>query len=98
MALFDEPSKEPLPQAEFEDVQRAAQKALLSSVPLVGGAAAELMNLLTSPLEMRRAAWLEDLARRLLDLEGKVPGFRFDELAGNEEFISATLESEPGRA
>ncbi len=93
MALFDEPSRKSLPQPTFEDVAHAGRKGLASMIPLVGGAASELLGLLSSPISQRRDDWFEDLARRLHDLEGTVEGFRFDDLAKNEQFVSATLQA-----
>ena len=62
-------------------------------IPLVGGVGAELVGLLSSPVAQRRDAWLESLERRLHDLEGRVVGFRFDDLGQNEQFVSATLQA-----
>jgi hypothetical protein len=93
MAIFDEPSREPLPQPTFEDAAYASRKGLVSMIPFVGGVGAELVGLLTSPVAQRRDAWLEDLERRLHDLEGRVDGFRFDDLGQNEQFVSATLQA-----
>lgn len=58
-----------------------------------GNVASELWALLGPPVSQRRDAWLEDLARRLHDLEGKIEGFRFDDLGQNEQFVSATLQA-----
>jgi hypothetical protein len=46
MAIFDEPSRDPLPQPTFEDVAHAGRKGLLSMIPLVGGVGSELVGLL----------------------------------------------------
>jgi hypothetical protein len=94
MSIFDEPSRVPLPQQTFEDVKHAGLKALVSSIPFVGGTGSELISLLlSSPVAERRDVWLDDLQRRLHDLEGKVDGFRFDDLGANEQFVSATLHA-----
>ena len=65
-------------------------------IPLVGGMGAELVGLLSSPVALRRDTWLEDLQRRLHDLEGRVDGFRFDDLSQNQQFVSATLQATQG--
>jgi hypothetical protein len=93
--LFDEPSREPLPSDPTAEDHRAATiKAMLGSVPLVGGLLAEEIGLLIAPpLAQRRDVWFEDLARRLRDLETKVAGFHFDDLAQNEQFVSATVQA-----
>jgi len=93
MAIFDEPSREPLPQPTVEDVAHAGGKGLLSVIPIVGGVASELLGLLSSPVVQRRDDWFADLERRLRELEGRVDGFRFDDLAQNEQFVSATLQA-----
>lgn len=93
MAIFDEPSRKPLPQPTFEDVEHAGQKGLVSMIPIIGSAGAELLGLLSSPVAARRDAWLEDLERRLRELEATVEGFRFEKLRQNEQFVSATLQA-----
>jgi hypothetical protein len=64
-------------------------KAIASVVP--GGG--ELFGLLTSPLNRRRDDWLEDLERRLRDAERKVADFHFEDLASNEDFVSAATQA-----
>jgi hypothetical protein len=92
MAIFDEPSRKALPAPTFDDVAHAARKGLLSIIP--GAAvAAELLDLLSSPIAQRRDDWLIDLERRLQDLENTVGGFRFADLENNEQFVSATLQA-----
>lgn len=90
LMIFDEPSRQPLPTSpDLEEVRYVALKGLSSLVP--GGG--ELFGLLTSPLARRRDMWLEDLERRLRDLEGRIEGFRFENLTENEEFVSATAQA-----
>lgn len=93
MSLFDEPSRKPVPQPNFEDVKHAGRKSLIGMIPFVGGAGSELIGLLSSPVAQRRDDWFEDLQRRLQNLEGKVDGFKFEDLAQNEQFVSATLQA-----
>ena len=64
-------------------------------IPLVGGVGAELVGLLSSPVAQRRDAWLESLERRLHDLEGRVVGFRFDDLGQNEHLKILSLFQHP---
>ena len=93
--LFDEPSRQPLPnEPELADHRAAVIKGALGSIPVLGNVLAEELGLLLAPpLTQRRDAWLEDLARRLRDLEAKITGFRFDDLCNNEQFVSATAQA-----
>lgn len=92
MAIFDEPSRQPLPVPDYGDVSRAAARGLLAMVPF-GNVASELWALLGPPVAQRRDEWLSDLERRLRDLENRVDGFRFDDLEKNDQFVSATLQA-----
>jgi hypothetical protein len=93
-SIFDEPSKHPLPAPEVKDHGAATIKGMISSLPFVGGVIAEELALvLNAPLSRRRDEWLTDLARRLHDLEGRVNGFHFEDLANNEQFVSATAQA-----
>ncbi len=72
----------------------AGIKAGLSAIPLVGNViAGELGLLLTPPLTRRRDNFFEDAVRRLRDLEKRVDGFRFEDLANDERFISAMVQA-----
>jgi hypothetical protein len=95
MAIFDEPSRQPLPTTpELEDHSAAVIKGTLASIPVIGNVLAEELGLvLAPPLSRRRDEWFADLARRLHDLEGRVAGFKFDDLANNDQFVSATLQA-----
>ena len=76
-----------------EDIKYAIAKAGLASIPIVGAAASELLQLLvTPPLEKRRNAWMEDIGERLANLEkdGKV---NLSELANNEIFIDVVVQT-----
>ena len=95
MSLLDEPSRQPLPsEPTLEDHRYAVIKGGLSALPLVGCALAEEMGLLLmAPLTRRRDDWWADVARRVLYLEGKVQGFRFENLGDNEQFVSAMIQA-----
>lgn len=95
VSLFDEPSKQPLPsELTLEDHRLALIKGGLAALPLVGGALAEEMGLLLiTPLTRRRDEWWEDVARRVLYLEHKVQGFKFEKLKDNEQFVSAMIQA-----
>jgi hypothetical protein len=95
VAIFDEPSKGPLPGAPtLKDHRFALIKGVLSSLPFVGGALAEEMGiLLITPLARRRDEWWADVARRLHEVEARVAGFRFEDLGSNERFVSAMIQA-----
>lgn len=93
ISLRNNPDDHP-PEETAGDKVYAVARAALSSVPLVGSAGAELMGLvLAPPLVKRRDEWLDSLATRLRDLEEKVQGFKVENLADNEAFVSATLQA-----
>ena len=74
------------------DVAHALAKAGLSAVPVVGGPAAELLQLLIQPpLEKRRAKWMADVGEKLKELEEK--GLKLEQLQANEEFVSAVMHA-----
>lgn len=95
MSLFDEPSRKPFPATPaLEDHRTAVIKGALGAIPILGSVLVEELGLvLAPPLSRRRDEWFEDLARRLHDLESTVTGFNFDDLANNEQFVSATLQA-----
>jgi hypothetical protein len=95
VSLLDEPSKQPLPsELTLEDHRFALIKGGISALPFVGGVLAEEMGLLLiTPLTRRRDEWWADVARRVLDLEGKVHGFKFEDLGNNEQFVSAMIQA-----
>ena len=96
MSLFDEPSRQALPTLGLADATHAAVKGVVAMVPVIGSAGAEFLALvITPPASARRDAWLEDLQRRLQELEKRVANFRIEELGGNEPFVSAILQALP---
>jgi len=75
------------------DAAIAIAKAGLQSVPLVGGAAAELFNsIVTPPLERRRLEWMRQLGERLsrLEAEGRL---KIEDLRESEPFADVVLEA-----
>jgi hypothetical protein len=82
------------PQRSAGDYAHTAARAALSMIPVAGGAAAELFSLvLASPLGKRRDTWLENLYRRLKQVEEQVDGFHFEDLQHNDAFVSAALQA-----
>jgi len=67
-------------------------KAGVAAVPLVGGAAVELFDLVLEPsLQKRRDEWLRHLGQVVDELRHRLEGFDPRDLEGNEEFVSAVL-------
>jgi hypothetical protein len=80
------------PKRSAGDVTHALAKAGVSAVPLVGGSAAELFQLVIQPpLEKRRAEWMERVAEGLKKLEER--GLDIGSLKDNEEFVSAVMQA-----
>lgn len=76
------------------DRAHTAAKALISAVPYVGGPAAEIFEaVIVPPLVKRRDAWIESIAEDLTRLESRVEGFKIDELAENESFVSTAMHA-----
>lgn len=82
------------PKTSKGDVAHTLVKAGISSIPVLGSAAAELFALVIAPpLDKRRAEWMNDVADGLKALEQRFEGFRVEDLAGNEAFVSAVLHA-----
>jgi hypothetical protein len=86
--MSDEPPDKP----DRGDIAQALAKALLNTVPIVGGSAAELLDLVRLPVMKRQHAWLADLAERLraLEAEGRL---RVEDLPNNEAFVDAIVRA-----
>jgi hypothetical protein len=83
-----------LPQRTAGDYVHGIAKAALSAVPIVGSPAAELFALvLAPPLEKRRESWLQELYESLKRLERQESGFKMNDLANNEVFVSTTIQA-----
>lgn len=81
-----------VPEPSRGDVAHALTKAGLSAIPVVGGPAVELFQLLVQPpLERRRTAWMEQVGQKLLELEAK--GLDLSKLQENEQFITAVMQA-----
>jgi hypothetical protein len=74
------------------DVAHALAKAGLSMIPLAGGPAVELFQLLVQPpLEKRRTEWMQAVGEKLRELEEK--GLNLESLQSNERFVSAVMHA-----
>ncbi|MBJ7313617.1 hypothetical protein ACFOLJ_27080 [Rugamonas sp. CCM 8940] len=81
-----------VPEPSKGDVAHALTKAGLSVIPVVGGPAVELFQLLVQPpLERRRTAWMEQVGQKLLELEAQ--GLDLSKLQENEQFVTAVMQA-----
>ena len=77
------------PKASKADYAYAIVKAGISAIPIAGTPAAEILALVvTPPLERRRDKWIESIGEGLKELAQKVEGFKLEDLAKNEAFIT----------
>jgi hypothetical protein len=75
------------PKADKYDRTHAAAKAVLSAIPVLGGALSELVNQIITPsLEKRRDAWIESIASKLIELDRTLQS-----LHDNDSFITAIM-------
>lgn len=80
-----------LPESSSRDTAHTLVRAGISAIPVLGGPAAELFNLVIQPpLEKRRVEWMNTVAERISRLE-KENGLDVDSLKDNDEFISAVM-------
>ncbi|HEY9098313.1 MAG TPA: hypothetical protein VIN38_05520 [Thiobacillus sp.] len=80
------------PKSSSGDTTHALVKAGLSAIPIVGGPAAEIFQLLVHPpLERRRHDWMTQIGEKLLELESH--GLNLEDLQNNEQFISAVMQA-----
>jgi hypothetical protein len=83
-----------LPTKNSKDHLHKATKAVLSIVPLVGGALVELLDtVFSAPIDKRKEEWLIKLAETVNELCTKVEGLTPEKLQNNPEFISFSLQA-----
>jgi hypothetical protein len=81
-----------LPGRSKAEIGASIVSAGISSVPVVGDAAAELFELVLAPsLGKRRDDWLRKLGEVVAELRQRLAGFDPRDLEGNEHFVSAVL-------
>jgi len=81
-----------VPTASGADIVYALFKATLASVPVAGGALAEVMQLFIGPaVEKRREAWMRRVAAKLTTL--LATGLRADRLREDDRFVTAVLQT-----
>ena len=77
-----------------KDALHTIAKAGLSSIPIVGGTAAELFSsIITPPLSKRRDEWIIEIAEGLKLLEKRVNNFNLEDLSQNDSFITVLLHA-----
>jgi hypothetical protein len=88
----EKPPKSPL-EPGAGDVIQTLTRAVFSAVPVLGGPAAELLNLVVvPPIQKRTIEWLNDLGERVRQLEeqGRIT---VESLKGNEVFADTVLRA-----
>ena len=83
-----------IPDSGSSETLLGLSKAVVSAVPVLGGLAAELMDIVIRPqIEQRRTDWLNSLAENLAKLEERIDGFQVADLVDHPAFISAILQA-----
>lgn len=78
------------------DIGHALVKGSISSIPIIGGAAAEIFSLiLEPPISQRRDKFLISLYEKLEELNETIEGFKIEELSENEIFVTALTHALP---
>jgi len=81
-----------LPARSAAEVGAGLAGAALEAVPIVGGPAAHLFELVLAPsLERRRDEWLRNLGEVVEELRLRIDDFNPRDLENNEQFVSAVL-------
>lgn len=87
--MGEKTSKYAVPKSTTVDTVHTLTRAGLSAVPVIGGTAAELFNLVViPPLTRRREKWMESIATGLIEQEKKDENFSIENLAQNPLFIT----------
>lgn len=80
------------PKESKGDIAHSLAKAGLAAIPLVGGSAVEVFQMvLRAPIEHRRDKWMESVGERIKELEDK--GLDIEELTSNDAFVSAAMHA-----
>lgn len=76
-----------------QDIAYGTAKAVVGSIPIIGAAASELLQLLvTPPLEKRRNEWMIEVGEKLKELSEK-ESIDINDLSNNENFIDVVLQT-----
>jgi len=75
------------------DKAHLGARALIASIPVLGGPALEIFNwLIMPPLEKRKAEWMNRVSEAIVELQEKFD-LEIEKLAENEHFISILLHA-----
>ncbi len=81
------------PKSSVSDTVHKIVKASLGAIPYAGSPAAELFNLIvTPPIEKRKNEWMENIGRRLSELESSQI-IILESLSNNDAFINVVLQA-----
>lgn len=81
------------PQGDMRDIGYSAARAGLSLIPIVGGAAVELLQFVLQPsLEKRRMEWMKKVGEAITELQVK-HGVVIENLQDNEVFIDTVIQA-----
>jgi hypothetical protein len=76
-----------------KDIAYAVAKAGLGSIPIIGAAASELLQLIvTPPIEKRRKEWMIQIGEKLKELEEK-EGIDLERLRDNDVFVDVVIQA-----
>jgi hypothetical protein len=82
------------PEPDGADTVHATARALISLLPGAGGPVDELLALVLTPsVTRRRDNWFKELADVVEEVKEKLEGFKVEDLAQNEAFVSATIQA-----
>lgn len=80
------------PEREAGDIAYTIAKVGLSTVPVIGGPAAEIFSaIVLPPLSRRRDEWIESIARGLKALGERVDDFKIEALSDNQMFVTTVM-------
>ena len=78
-----------LPDTSEEEVALALTRLGLTSLPVIGAPAAEILGLIVTPMiNKRRNEWLEALGKALVALEWRVQAVNLERLSQDEVFVT----------
>lgn len=76
------------------DLAREVGRAIVSAIPVAGGAIQVVFeNVFSAPIEKRKQAWLEELADVVTELQQRVEGLTPEKLAANEAFVTVAMQA-----